>query len=356
MSSSLLKFDLKSLKLPSWLGGGGGVVAGGASRVHYPPVAIALGADSFSLVRLAKDKKTKAIKLASQQVVEVPADLVATEVFQLTMRDTSRMTALVSGAIGRCGGRAEKISLVLPDYLARVALLHFEDLPGSRKEMIGMVRWKMKKAVPFKVEEAAVDYEILPGAGPGGGHSVLAVLMPLAIVEEHESFFRRQGIRAGLIDLSTFCIARLYRPVVDSEVPAGGDFMLINAGSCSLAAMIYRGGVPIFYRCKTFGFDQKIDPAGTLRLLHREIQASLLYYQERLDGRHLSRVYMALVGHDPERVAALFQGAPVDQQPELVDPRRVIDVDAQAGGDDVMQRLAPAIGAALGNEFVGRAA
>lgn len=355
MSSSPLKLDLKSLKLPSWLGGGG-LTAGGASRVHYPPVAMALGADSFALVRLAKDRKTKTIKLASQQVVDVPADLIGTEVFQLTMRDPARMTDLVSGAIGRSGGRAERISLVLPDYLARVALLHFEDIPGSRKEMIGMVRWKMKKAVPFKVEEAAVDYEILPGPGPGGGHAVLAVLMPLAIVEEHESFFTRQGIRAGLIDLSTFCIARLYRPVVDTEVPPGGDFMLINAGSCFLAAMIFRGGVPIFYRCKTFGFGQQDDPAGSLKILHREIQASLLYYQERLDGRQLSRVYMALVGHDPERVAGLFQGAPVEERPELVDPRRVIEVDPATGGDDVMQRLAPAIGAALGNEFVGRAA
>lgn len=353
MSSSLLKFDLKNLRLPSWLGGGG-AGPGAAARVSYPPLAMSLDADSFALVRLAKDRKTKVTKLASQQIVEVPPDLMATEVFQLSLRDVPRMTDLVSGALGRSGGRAEKISLVLPDYLARVALLSFEDLPGSRKEMLGMVRWKMKKAVPFRVEESAVDYEVLPGGGPGN-HTVLAVLMPLSIVEEHETFFTRQGIRAGLIDLSTFCIARLYRPVIDLEVPAGGDFMLINATSCFLAAMVFRSGIPIFYRCKTFGFGQEHDAGASLRILHREIQASLLYYQERLEGRNLARVYMALVGHDPDRVAAMFQEAPVDQRPDLIDPRRVVAIDG-AAGHDALQRLAPAIGAAIGGGAMVRAA
>jgi hypothetical protein len=122
--------------------------------------------------------------------------------------------------------------------------------------------------------------------------------------------------------------------------------------------MVFRAGLPIFYRCKTFGFGEGNDPASHPRVLHREIQASLLYYQERLAGRELARVYLALAGHDPERVAAMFQGAPVGEPPELVDPRRVIAIDGDGSGGvgDHLQRLAPAIGAALGRGSTGRAA
>ena len=135
--------------------------------------------------------------------------------------------------------------------------------------------------------------------------------------------------------------------------------MLLNVTDRFLTAMIFRAGAPIFYRCKTFGFDRVLDEQATRRLFHREIQASILYYQERLDGKELARVYMRLVGHDAEAVASLFGDAPVASKPELIDVRRVMEVngniDSYAPGvaEQTLQRLAPVVGAALGREGSG---
>jgi hypothetical protein len=358
LSNSLLRLDLKTIRLPAWLSLGGGRAGGAGLRIAYPPVAVDMGTRHVAMARLARDKERKTWSLASFDTVEIPPDLLDTDVFQYRVTDRGRLQALVSDSLGKDGVRPEKISLVLPDHFARVALLPFEELPRTRRELVTMIQWKMKKAVPFRVDEASIDYEVLPGAG--GGHTVLAALMPMAIVEEHETIFSRQGIRPGLIDLSTFSVAHLYRSVIDREVPAAGDFMLVNATGAFLTAMIFRAGTPIFYRCKTFGFGGERDPRSDHRLFHREIQASILYYQERLAGHSLDRVYMRLVGHDPERVADLFADAPVAGRPEPIDVRRVVSVDGRVEGlgaarsHEMLQRLAPAIGAALGRESQGR--
>ncbi|HKY31444.1 MAG TPA: hypothetical protein VJV23_02825 [Candidatus Polarisedimenticolia bacterium] len=354
MSSSLLSLDLKDLRLPSWLGGGGASRAGGL-KPKYPPVAMDMGIGHIALARLARDKQKK-WTLTSHDQLEVPADVTESDVFRIRIKSPERFRAMVAGALQKEGVKTDRISLVVPDHLARVALLPFEELPRTRREVLELVRWKMKKAVPFKVEEAAVDYEVLPGEA-GRGHTILAVLMPLSIVEEQESVFVQLGIRPGLIDLSTFSLLHLYREVADAEVPAGGDFLLLNATGAFFTLMILRDGLPIFYRCKTFAFGGEEDAESALRLIHRETQASLLYYQERLSGGELARLYLRVVGHDPERVARLFDGAPASHPPDLIDPRRVVAVTGRvlASGEDrsleLMQRLAPAVGAALGRDF-----
>jgi len=359
LSSSILNFDLKNLKMPSWLTLGTPASAPSGLKAKYPPVALDMGINQVALARLAKDKDAKKWSLTSYDMVEIPEDLLESDFFRMRVRSVDRFRELVTGAMRKEGVQTDRVSMVIPDHLARVALLSFDELPRTRREVIEMVRWKMKKAVPFKVEESTVDYQMLPR--PGGGHTLLAVLMPTSILEEHESLFAGQSIRVGLIDLSTFSVAHLYRDVIDAEVPADGEFMLLNATGTFFTVMIFRAGLPIFYRCKTFAFGGDDDPESNHRLIHREIQASLLYYQERLGGTVLSRVYMRLTGHDAERVAALFREAPVATRPELIDVRRVVGVTgriAPAGdrrGEELLQRLAPAVGAALGREAQGGA-
>jgi type IV pilus assembly protein PilM len=355
LSGSLLSFDLKNLRLPAWLRLGSPAAGKhGGLRPKYPPVAMDMGIHDLALARLAKDKD-KRWTLTSFDQVQVPEDLIESDVFRIHLTSAERYRNLIAASLQKEAVKTDTISLVVPDHMARVALLPFEELPRTRREVTEMVRWKMKKAVPFKVEEAAIDYEIFPGEG-GRGFSVLAVLMPQSIVEQQEAVFLAQGIRPGLVDLSTFSLLHLYRQAIDADMPAGGDLLLLNATEVFFTLLILRHGVPIFYRCKTFAFGGEGNGDAAQRLIHRESQASLVYYQERLEGRELSRVYMRLVGHDPERVGALFQGAPVAAAPELIDPRRVVRVTGrvEAMGPErsieLLQRLAPAVGAALGRE------
>jgi len=357
LSSSALNFDFTKLKLPRWLMPGTPADSAVSSRaVKYPPAAIEMGVTDLVLARVVKDKAKK-WSLGSYDIVEVPDGVLDGEPYMTRIRSAQTYGALVAASIQKEGVKTRAISIVLPDHLARVSILQFEELPRTRRELLDLVKWRMKKAVPFKVEDAAVDYQVMPATDSNGdpakGYNLLAVLMPHAVVEEHESIFTRQGIHAGLVDLSTFSLMHLYKTVIAKESPLA-DYMLLNATPDFFTVMVQRNGQPLFYRCKAFGLTGNGGMEGAARVLKREIQASLLYYQERLHGKLLARVYMRLVGHDPRQVEEAFDRAPLGSPPEMIDVTRVLAPSGRIAALDpqrqseMLQRLAPAIGAAWG--------
>ncbi len=357
MSSSWLTLDVKNLKLPSWLALGPRASVQGGLRVAYPPVAVEMAGTYLALVRLARTKAQRRWTLRAHTVEDLPPDSLEGDAWRAHLKAPDAVRAQVAGALAREGVKTRQISVVMPDHLARVALLPFEELPRTRREVLELVRWRMKKAVPFKVEEAALDYQVLPPFD-GQGLALLAVLMPRSIVEQHEALFQDQGIRPGLVDLGSFSVVQLYRGVIEKEVSAAGDFLLLNATPSYLTVLIYRAGRLIFYRCKSFLPEAEETEAGGAPAwsMRREVQSSLIYYQEKLSGRTLDRVYLRLVGHDQVEVAQLLEGAPTASPPEMIDVGRVVDVGgriAASGPDraaDLLQKLAPAVGAAMGRE------
>src|SRR5260370_25977636 len=62
--------------------------------------------------------------------------------------------------------RRKDTALILPDYCARVAVLDFDSFPSDTKEQLALVRFRLKKSVPFDVESAAVGHRAQnPAAG-----------------------------------------------------------------------------------------------------------------------------------------------------------------------------------------------
>src|SRR6476661_2379613 len=49
-------------------------------------------------------------------------------------------------------------ALIIPDYCTRIAVLDFDDFPSDSKEQLSLVRFRMKKSVPYDVESAAVSF------------------------------------------------------------------------------------------------------------------------------------------------------------------------------------------------------
>src|ERR1044072_2903289 len=50
------------------------------------------------------------------------------------------------------------VAVIIPDYCTRISGLGFVDFPKEGKEQLALVRFRMKKAVPYDVESAAVSY------------------------------------------------------------------------------------------------------------------------------------------------------------------------------------------------------
>ncbi|MGH9627254.1 MAG: hypothetical protein ACRD7E_02655 [Bryobacteraceae bacterium] len=119
--------------------------------------------------------------------------------------------SLVTGTVSR---KRNKAVVILPDYCARVAVLEFDAFPADPKEQLSLVRFRMKKSVPFDVDSAAIAYHPQPAAvqQPAGASKkldVLVVVAALEIVGRYEAPFRAAGLQPGVVTTSVLAAADL---------------------------------------------------------------------------------------------------------------------------------------------------
>jgi len=93
-------------------------------------------------------------------------------------------------------GRIRPCVAILPDFCARLTVLDFDNLPGKRDEQLGLIRFRLKRTLPFDVDSAALSFETQPG-----GAIVAAV--SFEILARYEQLLRAAGFHPGLITLST---------------------------------------------------------------------------------------------------------------------------------------------------------
>jgi type IV pilus assembly protein PilM len=96
--------------------------------------------------------------------------------------------------------KRKDIALILPDYATRMAVLDFDNFPSEPKEQLSLVRFRVKRSVPFDVESAAVSYWAQPAVNKK--MDVVVVLAPLEIVARYEAPFRTAGMNPGLVTTS----------------------------------------------------------------------------------------------------------------------------------------------------------
>ena len=74
-------------------------------------------------------------------------------------------------------------------------MLDFDEFPSDRKEQLSLVRFRVRKSIPFDVESAAVSYWPQPAGGKK--QDVVVVIAPLEIVSRYEAPFRAAGLAPG---------------------------------------------------------------------------------------------------------------------------------------------------------------
>ena len=110
------------------------------------------------------------------------------------------------------GHRKRRAALILPDYCARVAVLDFDNFPSDPEEQLALLRFRMKKSVPFDVDSAVVSYAVQPRGRDGAKVEVLAAVMAAEIAARYEAPFRAAGFHPGLVTTSSLAALNLIQP------------------------------------------------------------------------------------------------------------------------------------------------
>jgi type IV pilus assembly protein PilM len=104
-----------------------------------------------------------------------------------------------AAAPGNGSKRRREAALILPDYSTRVAVLEFESFPSDRAEQLALVRFRMKKTVPFDLDTASISFH---SRNWGKKHEVIVAAVPFEIVARYEALLRAAGFSAGFVTTS----------------------------------------------------------------------------------------------------------------------------------------------------------
>jgi Tfp pilus assembly PilM family ATPase len=267
-------------------------------------------------------------------------------IFQPVPAVSSELTARLRELFDASGTRPGRVSLILPDNLAKISLLSLPERPASRKQLDELVRSKMRRAVPFKLDDARLSYQVLAGAGRE--ISVLVMLIRRALVERLEEALSAAGARPGLIDICTPNLINFCRDQINAASANGGDVALLNCAQNYFSLVIMRNERLIFFRCKTFAVERAATAREPNGALAREISSSFSYYREKLAGEGVNTAFVRTVGNPFDEVESDLRALGLEGV-KLIDIEGSLEMGEGVSYDSELgQRLAPAVGAAMG--------
>ena len=228
----------------------------------HPPLAIEVSPE-----RVAAARWSRTGSLDGFAVEVLPMGAIVPSAVETNIVHIAAVRSAVASAIDRLRGRDEDVAMILPDPVIRVFVQHFEEFPRSPQEAIPMLRWKLKKSVPFEADETLISY--MRQAPRETGIDVVTALARLRIIREYESLVEGIGLHPGVVLSSSLAAISL----AEDEKPT----LLARVSGSTLTTAIVRRGVLCGYRCTELpAHGANLKP----QMLLEEIFPVAAYYQD----------------------------------------------------------------------------
>jgi type IV pilus assembly protein PilM len=162
------------------------------SNPAKPRVACEIAADRVLVGRLAEDGRS----LEAWAARELAPGSVVPDLVEGNLRQRDAVSSALHETLGSVAGRSHDVIAVVPDAAVRVVLLEFDTLPADSEEAASVVRFRLKKSLPFDVDKARVSYH---GQKTNDGVRVVAAVALASVVEDYEAAFRDAGFSPGVV-------------------------------------------------------------------------------------------------------------------------------------------------------------
>jgi type IV pilus assembly protein PilM len=229
----------------------------------HPLIACEIAADYVAAARWTRS----GTGLDGFAIEPLPPGAIVPTAVEANLIDASEVRAAVGRVFSRLRAKDEDVALLLPDSVIRVFVLHFDVFPRKSEEAIPILRWRLKKSVPFEAEETVISY--MRQSPRDDGVDIVTGLARLRIIREYESLVESVGMSPGVVMSSTLAAV----PLLPDERPA----LLARVAGTTLTTAIVREGVLCGYRCTTLPSDAR---TVTPQALLDEIYPLAAYYQD----------------------------------------------------------------------------
>lgn len=247
-------------------------------------------------LRAAKLKKNRGeFEVLWLQEAPLPAGLLQDSFTEPNISDIPEFAARVRGLLGG-NTRGTRLSVTLPDYVARVQVLDFDSAPKIN-ETEQMLRWRLKKILPFEIDLATLRWQYLGKfqVNEKEQHRYLASIIKTEILSQYRAALAEAGVNAERLGLASFSVWNLFRANVLKELGEEANFAVMNLAAGKLSVIIFHKGSPHFMRLKDLGKLDEPSENGRMDFIRvlRELNASLVYYRENFSSAAIKTVYLS---------------------------------------------------------------
>ena len=237
------------------------------AQAGRPPAAVEISPEGV----LAAARHLGSSRGPAYAFVELPAGAVEPGISEANLRAPERVAEAIRSALDEVSPRTRSVTLVVPDSVVRVFVLDFDAFPAKAAEAVPVVRFRLRKMVPFDVEQAGVGYQVLTQSKEE--YKVLAAVLPGPILAEYEGAVREAGYEPGAVLPSSLAALE----TVDTEEAT----LTANLGAGVMTTTIAAGNDLLLYRT----LDLPADPAQRATEVQRGIAVAAAYYEDKLRVR-----------------------------------------------------------------------
>lgn len=187
---------------------------------------------------------------------------------ELNMTSPEAVSLAIRNALASVSPRSRFVTVVIPDTAVRVFVLDFDSIPARASEAIPVLRFRLRKMVPFDVEHAGLSYQILSESKTEA--RVLVAILPSNILEEYETAVRAAGYEPGAVMPSALAALA----TIDSSEP----LLAACLSKVAITTSITRGEDLLLYRT----LDLPEDPQQRLLEVQRSVAVAAAYYEDKV--------------------------------------------------------------------------
>ena len=282
--------------------------------------------------------RASALSVTAHAIEPLPDGAIVPALNAANITDTNAVASALRTVFERMGVRPKRVALAVPDSVAKVSLLRFEKVPSRARDLDELIRWQVRKAAPFRLEDAQLTY-MRAHKGDDGATEFVVVVARKDIIREYEAACEAAGAQAGVVDLTTF---NVINAALASPQPPAGDWLLVHVTPEDATMAILRGDALVFFRNRVADGE-----AGLADLVHQ----TAMYYEDRLSGSGFGRVVLTGGGspasqgaQDADYLRRALEdrlGTKVDS----IDPRNAATLlDRISANAELLDTLAPLVG------------
>lgn len=270
---------MRSTKLPSWI-----KRLFGFDPLPRPPHVFALSADRLRYGQITRERG--GLRLRGALSANLPPDAFLSGPLGGPLRDPAAFTRVLAELVQSVPGGVKEASLILPDAWLRISFAESGDLPTNETALDEVLRFKLRRLVPFRIEElrvAAAEVEPLPGQTEP--RRILLGFAVEQLLAQLEEAFAACNVHVGQIGNESLSMLDAL-PEGDED----GFTALTTVDENGYTLVFARGGEPILHRFK----GKTGSTEGTLGgVIERDLKLTRNFLTEHFPEARFSQVLLA---------------------------------------------------------------